>query len=79
MTTLKVGIADYEEMKARTMRIARGEHRGQEEPDRRHEPEQLATDAPTAHRDTLRIAGCLTAVTGMRRSTGSRIRSALSA
>ena len=25
MTTLKVGIADYEEMKARTLRIARGE------------------------------------------------------
>jgi len=28
MTTLKVGIASYEEMKARTLRIARGEHRG---------------------------------------------------
>jgi predicted transcriptional regulator len=27
MTVLKVGIASYEEMKARTMRIARGEHR----------------------------------------------------
>jgi predicted transcriptional regulator len=27
MTTLKVGIAGYDEMKARTMRIARGEHR----------------------------------------------------
>jgi predicted transcriptional regulator len=27
MTTLKVGIADYEAMKARTMRIARGEER----------------------------------------------------
>jgi predicted transcriptional regulator len=27
MTTLKVGIAGYEEMKARTMRIARGEQR----------------------------------------------------
>jgi predicted transcriptional regulator len=27
MTTLKVGIATYEEMKARTMRIARGKHR----------------------------------------------------
>lgn len=27
MTTLKVGIADYEEMKARTMRIANGEER----------------------------------------------------
>ncbi|WP_306119111.1 MULTISPECIES: helix-turn-helix domain-containing protein [unclassified Roseitalea] len=27
MTTLKVGIADYETMKARTMRIARGEER----------------------------------------------------
>ena len=26
MKTLKVGIAGYEEMKARTMRIARGEH-----------------------------------------------------
>ena len=27
MTTLKVGIADYEEMKARTMRIAKGEEK----------------------------------------------------
>src|SRR5260370_42398811 len=27
MTTLKMGIASYEEMKARTLRIARGEHR----------------------------------------------------
>ncbi len=27
MTTLKVGIASYEEMKARTMSIARGERR----------------------------------------------------
>ena len=27
MTTLKVGIADYETMKARTMRVARGEER----------------------------------------------------
>ncbi|MEN5083116.1 helix-turn-helix domain-containing protein [Bosea sp. TWI1241] len=27
MTTLRVGIADYEEMKARTMRIARGEEK----------------------------------------------------
>lgn len=27
MTTLKVGIADYEEMKARTFRIAKGEER----------------------------------------------------
>lgn len=27
MTTLKVGIASYEEMKARTMRVARGEQR----------------------------------------------------
>ena len=27
MTTLKVGIADYDEMKARTMRIAKGEEK----------------------------------------------------
>jgi predicted transcriptional regulator len=27
MTTLKVGIASYDEMKSRTLRIARGEHR----------------------------------------------------
>lgn len=27
MTTLRVGIASYEEMKARTMAVARGEHR----------------------------------------------------
>ena len=33
MTTLKVGIADYETMKERTMRIARGEERpGPEDP-----------------------------------------------
>lgn len=33
MTTLRVGIASYEEMKARTMAIARGEHRpGPDEP-----------------------------------------------
>ena len=44
-----------------------------------HEPEQLATDAPAAHRDTLRIAGWRTAVTGIRRSTGRRVRSAFSA
>lgn len=29
MTTLKVGIASYDEMKSRTLRIARGEHRPQ--------------------------------------------------
>jgi predicted transcriptional regulator len=27
MTTLKVGIASYQDMKARTMAVARGEHR----------------------------------------------------
>lgn len=33
MTTLKVGIASYDEMKARTLRIARGQHRvGPREP-----------------------------------------------
>ena len=33
MTTLKVGIASYEQMKARTMAVARGEHRtGSSEP-----------------------------------------------
>jgi predicted transcriptional regulator len=33
MTTLKVGIASYEEMKARTMAVARGERRvGADEP-----------------------------------------------
>lgn len=33
MTTLKVGIASYEEMKARTLRIARGEERaGSDDP-----------------------------------------------
>lgn len=33
MKTLKVGIADYEQMKARTLAIARGEHRpGKGEP-----------------------------------------------
>lgn len=29
MTTLKVGIASYDEMRSRTLRIARGEHRPQ--------------------------------------------------
>jgi predicted transcriptional regulator len=33
MTTLRVGIASYEDMKARTMAVARGEHRiGRNEP-----------------------------------------------
>ena len=32
MTTLKVGIASYEQMKVRTMAIARGERRGRGEP-----------------------------------------------
>lgn len=33
MTTLKVGIASYEEMKARTLAVARGKHRvGPDEP-----------------------------------------------
>lgn len=32
MTTLKVGIASYEEMKARTMAVARGERRVSAEP-----------------------------------------------
>lgn len=33
MTTLRVGIASYEDMKARTMAIARGEHKpGKDEP-----------------------------------------------
>lgn len=27
MNTLKIGIADYDEMKARTLAIARGEHK----------------------------------------------------
>ncbi len=32
MTTLKVGIASYDEMKARTMAIARGKRRARDEP-----------------------------------------------
>jgi predicted transcriptional regulator len=31
MTTLRVGIASYEEMKARTLRVARGEERAMED------------------------------------------------
>jgi predicted transcriptional regulator len=57
MTTLKVGIASYEEMKARTLRIARGEHRVA-----RGEPkvwftstESFAKVLSAGNRDLLRI------------------------
>ena len=57
MTTLKVGIADYEEMKARTMRIARGE-----EKPARGDPqvwftslESLAQVLSTGNRELLRV------------------------
>jgi predicted transcriptional regulator len=57
MTTLKVGIASYEEMKARTMRIARGEVRAAA-----HEPkvwftstESFAKVLSAGNRELLRI------------------------
>ena len=57
MTTLKVGIADYDEMKARTMRIARGEEKP--EPD---DPkvwftsmESLAQILSSGNRELLRV------------------------
>jgi predicted transcriptional regulator len=57
MTTLKVGIASYEEMKARTIRIARGEVRGTT-----HEPkvwftstESFAKVLSAGNRELLRI------------------------
>jgi len=57
MTTLKVGIADYEEMKARTLRIARGE----EKPDA-DDPkvwftstESFAQILSSGNRDLLRV------------------------
>jgi predicted transcriptional regulator len=59
MTTLKVGIASYEEMKARTLRIARGEHRVA-----RGEPkiwftstESFAKLLSAGNRELLRIIG----------------------
>ena len=57
MTTLKVGIASYEEMKSRTMRIARGEQRvgpgspGCGLPRRSRSPEVLSA----GNRDLLRV------------------------
>jgi predicted transcriptional regulator len=57
MTTLKVGIASYEEMKARTMRVARGEQRVEAE-----EPkvwftstESFAKVLSAGNRDLLRV------------------------
>jgi predicted transcriptional regulator len=57
MTTLKVGIASYEEMKSRTMRIARGEQRVS-----RREPrvwftstESFAKVLSAGNRDLLRV------------------------
>jgi predicted transcriptional regulator len=57
MTTLKVGFAGYEEMKSRTMRIARGEQRVSP-----REPqvwltstESFAKMLSTGNRDVLRV------------------------
>jgi predicted transcriptional regulator len=57
MTTLKVGIADYEEMKARTMRIARGEqHLAADEPKVWFpSTESFAKVLSAGNRDLLRI------------------------
>lgn len=57
MTTLKVGIADYEEMKARTMRIARGEERpGADEPKVWFtSTESFAKVLSAGNRDLLRV------------------------
>src|ERR1019366_4320351 len=59
MTTLKVGIAGYEEMKSRTMRIARGEQRVSP-----REPkvwftstESFAKVLSAGNRDLLRVIG----------------------
>ncbi|MBB3871223.1 helix-turn-helix domain-containing protein [Brevundimonas mediterranea] len=57
MTTLKVGIADYDEMKARTMRIARGEERpGADEPKVWFtSTESFAKVLSAGNRDLLRV------------------------
>jgi len=82
MTTLKVGIASYAEMKLRTMQIARGEHRGA-----RDEPrvwftstESFAKVLSAGNRELLRVIAEkapgsldeLAQLTGRRKSNLSR-------
>ncbi|MGH6944599.1 MAG: helix-turn-helix domain-containing protein [Geminicoccaceae bacterium] len=57
MTTLKVGIAGYEEMKARTMRIAHGEHRVAPDEPKVWFPstESFAKVLSASNRDLLRV------------------------
>ena len=59
MTTLKVGIASYETMKARTLAVARGERRiGPDEPKVWFtSTESFAKVLSAGHRDLLRVTG----------------------
>jgi predicted transcriptional regulator len=58
MTTLKVGIATYAEMKARTLAVARGEYRVADEPRVWFtSTESFAKVLSAGNRDLLRIIG----------------------
>ena len=82
MTTLKVGIASYEEMKARTLAIARGEHRvAADEPKVWFtSTESFAKVLSAGNRDLLRVIAErapgsldeLAALTGRKKSNLSR-------
>ena len=82
MTTLKVGIASYEEMKARTLRVARGEQRvGAGEPKVWFtSTESFAKVLSAGNRDLLRVIAErapgsldeLAALTGRKKSNLSR-------
>jgi predicted transcriptional regulator len=69
MTTLKVGIASYEDMKARTLAVARGEQRiGPDEPKVWFtSTESVAKVLSAGNRDLLRVKA-RNAI--LRRSTG---------
>jgi predicted transcriptional regulator len=82
MTTLKVGIASYEEMKARTLRVARGEQRvGAGEPKVWFtSTESFAKVLSAGNRDLLRVIAerapgsldVLATLTGRKKSNLSR-------
>src|SRR5581483_12016914 len=74
MTTLKVGIASYEEMKARTMAVARGERRvAADEPKVWFaSTESFAKVLSAGNRELLRVIAELARLTGKAKSNLSR-------
>jgi predicted transcriptional regulator len=74
MTTLKIGIASYEDMKARTMAIARGEQRiAPDEPKVWFtSTESFAKVLSAGNRDLLRVIMDLARITGKAKSNLSR-------